>query len=214
MIKNFIKPETKLKLQSVASQLYKKYGVEVINFTNFRPLISSENDKLEQPMSYHTMAKYQNYLSKIITNLEASARKEEIRKRIEEKKAQAVVEPSKQDKEIDFMIVVYKDGSIERKSPKVKEQEEQNPIIFIGLFDYIDNETIKVRRGTKTGCNVKSIESILAYFTTLNAFRDWCFDRLQDVASKRIVPNSDTPRDIETLKSIILKLEKRISDNL
>lgn len=214
MKKNFIKPETKAKLQAVASNLYNQYGVDVINFTNFRSLIIIENSKIDEPMSYHTYVKYQSYLAKIIKNLEEDA-KMEIRKNaykiLEESKVEEVKIAPEPVKELDYYICVYKDGSVERREPKKKVAQFQE--LFIGLFDYSDNKVV-IRRGFNSGCNIKSIHSILNKFGNLDKFETWCKNRLRDVEDKKITPNVDTPRDIETLKYILSKLELRKSDNL
>ena len=214
MRKNFIKPETKVKLQQVANQLHTNYGVDVINLTNFRSLIILENDKIENPMSYHTVVKYQSYLAKIVKNLEEDA-KLEIRKNaykiLEEAKVEEVKVAPEPVKELDYYICVYKDGSVERREPRKKVAQFQE--LFIGLFDYSDNKVV-IRRGFNSGCNIKSINSILTKFGSLDKFETWCQNRLKDVEDKKITPNVDTPRDIETLKYVLSKLELRKSDNL
>lgn len=209
MKKNYIKPETIKKLQTVANRLYDKYGKDVTNLSNFRTLIVEESERTPEQMSYNTIAKYQNYLAKIITNIR-------VKEVIQEMEAKEVVEVSKDTKSkkiVDYIIVVYKDGSIERRDKKEEVVVEENPVCFIGLFNYLDDKII-VRRGTKTGCNVKSIKSILNHFNSIADFQYWCESRLKDVEDKRITPNADTPRDVETLKSILNKLKLRTSDAL
>jgi hypothetical protein len=214
MKKNFIKPETKAKLQEVANKLYSQHGVDVINWSNFRVLITIESEKLQNSMSYHTIVKYQSYLSKIIMNLDEDA-KMEIRKNaykiLEEAKVEEAKVAPEPIKELDFYICVYKDGSVERREPRKKVAQFQE--LFIGLFDYSDNKVV-IRRGFNSGCNIKSINSILNKFGSLGKFETWCNNRLKDVEDKKITPNVDTPRDIETLKYVLSRLEVRKSDNI
>jgi hypothetical protein len=205
MKKNLIQPETIKKLQTVAKALYDQHGVDVVNYSNFTSLVRKENDKLDKPMSYLTYTERIAYLSKIIRNLEVDRLKadEKIVAKIEEPK---VIEP----KEIDFVIIVYKDGSVERKLPKLKAMVEEKEV-FEGLFDYHDNLII-IRRGEYSGCNIKSKSSIKAYFKGYTWFETWCQGRLDDVANNKIIPNRNTPRDIETLNLILKQLDERKSD--
>lgn len=198
MKKAFIQPETIKKLQTVSAALYEKYGVDVVNFSNFTSLIKKENDKLQVPMSYLTYTERVAYIAKIIKNLDEL--------KTEEKKQETKPEV----KEVDYLIVVYKDGSIERKEPKIKQQSTDDTI-YLGLFDYHDNLII-IRRGDYSGCNIKSKSSIKAYFKDFNWFETWCKGRLDDVTEGKITPNRDTPRDIETLNMILKQLEERKSD--
>jgi hypothetical protein len=221
MRKRGMNVETKHKLRKVAEKLYERFGVEVLDVTNFTYLAMDIADKSDFVISRLTMDRYQSYLRKIILNIDTErifeSKKEEVVVKVEKPKV-VIMEESQKD--IDVIIIRYKDGSEklfreDLKSEIIEEEVIEEPKVWLGLFNYNDDK-ITIRKGKYTGCDVTSKESISKHFAGMLDFMRYCDWAHREGAkalkgqSSGLAVNPDTPRDMETLNKIIKKLEMKL----
>jgi hypothetical protein len=222
----YINPKTKQKIKKVTTEAFNKFGHELTQLSNYKEIIVKENDRLVEPMTRLTLNKWMGYITVCIHNLqrEAIKEKEKAEKEFGEaqythhlnniKSVEPVVEPvveavDEPVKELMYSINFYKDGTFEKVMPiifKNVKEEEEVPVLYLGLFDYNNNQVV-VQKGGYRGCNVKNKQSILSYFRTMKRFEDWCHEKMEDVFSGKLKPNPDTSKDMATLNKIINEIE-------
>jgi hypothetical protein len=221
-----IKEQTMNKIAKIAKAAWDQYGVEICDLSNYEYLIKKISRQLDIPLSRLTL---QNHIDKItftIKQLERSnlrkirsnaginlTEKDLFESGIEDK-ADWVVNAEKQKKEEEkpvrtlvYSINYYSDGTYEKIKPAVEPVKPVSEyVLYLGLFDYNDGKLI-VQKGGYKGCNIRNKQSILQYFKTMKRFENWCVEKMNDVFSGKLIPNPDTPRDMETLNKIINELE-------
>lgn len=215
MNERFIKPKTMDKLKRISKEIYRKFGKEANELSNFLNIINEENKRLAEPMTRTTISKYIGYIAKSIINLEQDNKVEE--QKIEIRKAIQIEEEVKElpVKTLQMTINFYSDGTYEKVvhkapvvQPVVTSAPQQAPyVLYLGLFDY-NYGKIVIRKGGYTGCNIKNPQSILEYFRSMKRFEDWCEDKMEDVFSGRLTPNPDTSDNMRTLNNVLNKLRR------
>jgi hypothetical protein len=204
----FLRKETREKLNFVAEAVYAKHTSESANLSNIKSIIRATAEELAknkkmQGISHQTLATHQDYIIKRLKQIHLTQN--------------IIIEQEEQSKtildKIKSITIKYESGaeSIFIEKVEIKEEKQKE---FAGLFNYIDDNNVIIRRDKRfIGCNVKNLDSIIEYFKSLAKFKDWCFWAIQLAESKDFKKNADTDRDVEFLKKIIVAINKRQQKN-
>ena len=164
-------------------------------------------------MSRLTLDKYQNYLKTIIVNEIKNAAIQDAQIPAVEVAKEEVPKVTQNEPLVVQKVVIYYTNGTSVEVP-TQPQEQKPTEVWLGLFEYQPDGGIIIRRGKMSGCDVRKKQSILDHFRTFDWFEQWCQGRLEDVEVGKIVPNPDTPRDIETLKKLLRNLQALRSSDI
>jgi len=218
--KTFLKPETKVKLNKIVDEVFRMYGKEAPNLSNIKTIIKSTAGKLAAQskmigMSDYTLFNHHDYIIKQLNFVIA----QDLSKRtLTEfvKGLDGIKEVKPVEDDIRSITITYQSGK-KRTFIEVDEIDEKTikqPKLWLGLFDYVDDKHIYIRRDKRyIGCNVKSLESIIENFKSLIAFKEWCIWARDLAVSPKFKANIDTPKDIEFLNEVIAAINKRQQNN-
>jgi hypothetical protein len=204
--------ETKSKLSKLANIVVVKYGKEIIDFDNYLTILKKESDSNGINLHFNTIKLHLNWITIIIRNTKNDFLE------LDSNKVEDEVKPLRKLVKAKFM---YSDGSVEilvieggigevPNEPVQPELERQ----FTGLFNYKNDKSIIIRRGTYAGCDITSKSSIIQKFKGLSWYETWCRGRINDVKTGKIAIMPDTPRDMETLEKVIKQIEIIKNDKL
>ena len=208
-----MKLETKSKLSRLANIVVVKYGKEIVNFDNYLTILKKESDSNGINLHFNTIKLHVNWITIIIRNTKNDFLE------LDNNKVEDEVKPERKLVKAKFM---YSDGSveilvIEAETIKVKDEQpiaiEPEPE-FTGLFNYKNDKSIIIRRGTYAGCDITSKASIMQKFKGLAWYETWCRGRINDVKTGKIAIMPDTPQDVETLEKVIKQIERIKNDKL
>lgn len=229
------KPETEQKLKSIATSFWidiqkRKCDVDVVNQHNFIHQCKKRAEKLNIGIAYETITRHKNVINKYLndwwSNKIEQQRLDEQRNKndvdaffngIETKptyvaktnlkKAIQLSQSQTEDKLIKIQFI-YQSGKTETKSlVDVEIEQVEQPILWTGLFDYKKTGEIVIQRGGYKGINIKNFNQVITKFGSVEEFRKWCAEKIDDAEKGRIMIKSDTPRDVETLKKVIAKID-------
>lgn len=230
MMKKKMNPATERKLRLLADAIIKKWG-EDAKYLDY-PLreydfVATRNGL---SMSKHTIRHHQDWLDKHIRRILDNRAIDAFVKEVEFSEndlcpfpepvieQQTLINPPEIVKfiiggyEWEYKLVLPE--LVKEVKPEVNIEQ---PVLWMGLFDYKNENEIIIRRGPTSpflGCNVKNKKSITEYFGTFKRFEKWCKDRIADVELGKIKPNVDTPKDMETLQKILKTLSQLRSENI
>lgn len=216
------KKETNEKLERIAEALFTKWGVEVIAFDNFKMICQKTGEKLNIKLSEKSYRNHQDKIVDMIKNLQFRKSLEGLESAFNDtifdeatSQPQANAEmtlPTNNDgDEILAIKLMYASGKVkvyqlmdeaQKQVPQTPKEKE-----YTGLFNYRSNGDVIIRVGTYTGVSVKSKSSIIKTFKTMSWFYKWCVRKIQEAQTGKIKIMPDTPRDVETLKKIVKKIE-------
>lgn len=221
------KNETTEKLKRVAEALFTKWGLEVITFDNFKTLCQNTGSKLNVRLSEKTYRNHLKTIADMIKNLQFEKSLEGLSNVFDndevdeifsdlakEAKANMPIQPiellAASNDEISAIKVMFKSGKeqmfypevIEAPKPQAPKEKE-----YTGLFNYRTNGAIIIRRGTYQGVNIKSKTERKEKFGSMSWFYKWCVRKIEEAKLGKIHITPDTPRDVETLKKIVKRIE-------
>lgn len=209
--------QTKFKLNILAKEISKTMKDEYKYLAYPTNTFYKISEKMGLKLCKRTINFYYDYLTKVIdeTNNDNKRGLFDLTHVLEQNEPtiprEEINEVLNVKNDIKTITVIYSNGDeITFVPQETKPAVDEQTVLWIGLFDYKNDNEIIIRRGWNSpylGCNVKSQKSILKYFGTLRNFERWCKSRYADVLNGKIKPNVDTTRDMDTLSKIINKLE-------
>jgi len=212
-----MKNETYHKMVKIADVLTEKWGLECLEFSNFRHLAKEAGRNLGLRIADRTVNQHERFLRKRIKD---NVSNQMFAEPVEEPVVEDITE-LKMD--IDKIVVHTKCGkqivfkqeqTITKPIVAVVEEKDITKPVWLGLFDY--NDGVVIRKGKYSGCNVKSQDSIMKHFGSMVEFFSWSRWALEEGErglkgeKVRLAVSSDTPKDVETLKKIVKGLEERL----
>lgn len=212
-----IQVATREKLVKIANKMIDKWGYEVVNVSNFTQLVKEAAEDLDLQISRLTIRNYAGYLSVIIRNKEKE-KKDIFMSPIKEDQVESEDSILKnvdnllneKKKAIKAIVVVYEDNSKEIVWGEIKKKTEEEPILWIGLFDYCKDGRIIVKKDKRyIGCDITDPQSVIEYYKSMDNFIEWCEWSIRVTKEPGFRWNADTEKNIETLKSILSEIEKR-----
>ena len=236
MTTTYMRNETKEKFKKISRSLVDRYGVEVLNYNNFKSLFQKEADKLKIPMAMETIRNYYNYIRVVILNMDKkdifeienekpieNPLENEIKDEIPLEKEKIDIIYDKKEKLIKKIVIEFNDGTFD-EFIKVEKIEIEKPVekpveeikvkkVWEGLFDYGDggnDEPIYIQKSYKKyrGCNIRNWNDISKHFDDYQQLMDFIYWALD----KRHIPHNDSERDNETLLLLKQKVFNRIKN--
>jgi hypothetical protein len=220
------KNETYEKLERVAEALFTKWGLEVIAFDNFKMICEKTGAKLNIKLSEKTYRNHQDKIVDMIKNLQFRKSLEGLESAFNDTIFdEATSQPQATNVEMTLpkfnndgdeilaIKLMFASGKTQiyqlidepqKQMPQAQTPKEKE---YTGLFNYRSNGDVIIRVGTYTGVSVKSKSSIIKTFKTMSWFYKWCLRKIQEAQTGKIKIMPDTPRDVETLKKIVKKIE-------
>lgn len=202
--------QTKKRIEKLAEVIYNRHG-NISNVSNLLSIAKKESDIFGIGLAWKTTKSYLPIIEKELNKIDM---RNKILTKQQDIVSEPVIEQEKEtEKEIDFVIYYYKDGTFDmfNKEEEVIEEPAPEPE-WTGLFNYRNDGTITIRRGTYSGCDITSKASIMDKFKSIRFYDMWCRGRLDEANSGKITIMPDTPRDIETLEKVISRLDALKSD--
>lgn len=219
--------KTELKLAMIAKNLYQKWGLDVINFTDFISQALREAKALNYDIIPRTIKQHERLLVDELKRLDRNAKVVARRNA-----AKAVVESPKQEpkpepKSIVKVVVHYSDGSLqeitcgncfiseENKLDEVIPQPSVPEHKWYGIFDYKADGSILIqkqngRNARFNGCDITNPDSIREKFRKSSIALEWIEWALAAPKKYKTMVNPDVEKNIATLNELKNKIKNKL----